>query len=392
MTAASDFADSGGMIAAEVSGVATESAVALRWFRFAAGSTPEDDYRPVGSEGVGLKLLAELAQVCVAFHPHNDIRQFPKRRPVLLFFRANATGDSILLRIGLHRSAEGERLSLQYDGLILSATDLRYFGLDPFAPGDWKLFDRVQRAATTDAAGARLQVTRDAMPPSHALPTDADDWTFTSGTERVASDDEVDALERLCRLKAARGVTSPFFATWWESGKPVPPGYFDLVLRAPSPRGLTPRAVEETATRLALDLAAFGETEKSFAFQTHVVSALRSCGKMTPPQFHQAMVDTADELGQIGDTLQAAPELRERCRAFEEELRKLRHPDPFAAGRFDTMKATLRAEAEAANSRRRRLRALRRHRPLLILGGLALLTIMAALAVLVWRNQGHAVR
>ena len=351
--------------------------LSLRWVSFVTGLTPGDDYQAEGSEGVTPDLLAEVKRLSIAFHPHNQIRQFPVSRPVFLFWNVGATGDRVVTRIARAVSASARPILESYS-VIFSPAQFREIGSDPFVTRDLDLHAQAKRLSQ---AGDRARVTvaprsgADGIEAASPNSGDPFDPSPRNG-ERRATDAEVDRLEAFCRREAASGAAPPTFATWWESGKTPPPRVFDIVLYAAPIRGFSLRQAEEVAFRLVDDIRirlpheereADATRQVAGMFLSRFVAALRSYDHATVEDFSDAVADAAGEIKSIGARLSALratlpegrPEtaeeeiaaLSERCDRLSDDLLKIKHPNPFAPRRLS---APLSGRRRAANARRAR--------------------------------------
>jgi hypothetical protein len=326
----------------------------LRWVAFVTGYTPNDDYAPIESEGVGPDLLAEVKDVCVAFHPHNEVRLFPTRHPVYLFWCARTTGEYVVTRVSLATNTTGVRKTLDYFSVLLPPVDFARIGNDPFRTRELALHDHVRERLS---AGERSRVDiRGVSAVAETVP-DASRTAppglprFLSGGEHAPTMETLRELEQYC-LQASRAGGIPLtFATWWESGKRVPDGYFEIVMRVRPPHhnSLSLKGAEEGAVALAADILAVlprngrdMENERFHralgGFVSGLIAALRSAEHLTSEEFRRAMADSAERIHTIGGKILSVGQatavedaarlegLSRRCDQFAADLPRLQHP------------------------------------------------------------------
>jgi hypothetical protein len=330
----------------------------VRWVVLFTGSTATADYEPTGSAGESATLIDEVARVCVAFHPHNDIRLFPRDRAAVLFWRAQATGDFIVTRVTTAPNPEGTRTALEYVSIVLTPGDLARLHNDPFRVVALGLSDRIREtflAGGRQALSAAVPATAPAAPAGAAVPLPA--------TDSIATPENARAIEDFCARRAAEGATDapPTFANWWASRGWIPPGYFDIVLRAAAPQALTLRDGTDAATALASnvkaalpnlskpDPVASGLIVSVLANADAVTSAIATAAERVntegPEEFRERLSEASHKASQVGADLTALgrrlsdagsiaegtrlQELAVRYAGLMEEIHKIRHPNPF---------------------------------------------------------------
>jgi hypothetical protein len=188
---------------------------------------------------------------------------------------------------------------------------------------------------------------------------------FLSMGEHTATIDNLRELEAYCRQTSLSGSIPLTFATWWESGKRVPDGYFEIVMRVrpPQPTTMTVAGAEEAVTTLVVDIQAAlarnardAENERLHrglgGFHSSAVASLKSAEYLTGEEFRRAMADSSERIQGIGDKIRAIsqavpPEesarlegLSRRCEQLSEELSKLHHPRVPVARRSVTAAAS----------------------------------------------------
>src|SRR5262249_35723154 len=79
---------------------------------------------------------------------------------------------------------------------------------------------------------------------------------FLSAGQHTATLENLRELEAYCRQTSLSGSIPLTFATWWESGKRVPDGYFEIVMRVrpAQPTTMTVAGAEEAVTTLVADI------------------------------------------------------------------------------------------------------------------------------------------
>jgi hypothetical protein len=334
----------------------------VRWVVLFTGTKATEDYQPYSSTGEDPALVREVTDMCLAFHPHADIRLFPHDRDVFLFWKAGATGEWVLTRVSLAPNPDGVRTALEYCSLVLPDDELAEVRYNPFRLRDLKIHDL-----------AREQfLKRNLDPIAFELPARASapssNGTGSSAGPRISEDslstaDNVRVLEEYSATHGDSG--NPItFATWWAStGKPPTPGYFDVVLRAAPPKVMTLREAADSASTLAAEAKASLPTPP--ASDTVAVEMARSLVTGTDAivnsinaaasglntdsleQFQGHLADASrlavqvsGDLGamtrRLGSGLTKIEEahltaIAEAYENLSRELLKVRHPNPFAA-------------------------------------------------------------
>src|SRR5262249_32909143 len=130
---------------------------------------------------------------------------------------------------------------------------------------------------------------------------------FLSAGQHTATLENLRELEAYCRQTSLAGSVPLTFATWWESGKRVPDGYFEIVMRVrpAQPTTMTVAGAEEAVTTLVADIqealarnARDAENERLHrglgGFLTSTVASLKSAEYLTGEEFRRAMTDSSD--------------------------------------------------------------------------------------------------
>ena len=234
----------------------------VRWVVLFTGRKATEDYQPSSSEGEDPALVKEVTNVCLALHPHSEIRLFPQSGEALLYYRAQTTGETVVTRVSTAPNPDGVRTALEYCSLILTASQFgTLLGGDPFvAARATDLFSLVRTrflsgARTPIAAGTPSAKSAAKTAASAATLSDAPAFTVGApGEEPLSTEENVAALESYCAAAAAAGKPIPTFATWWSSSGVVPPGIFEIVLRASAARAPTLREATDQLAEFAADL------------------------------------------------------------------------------------------------------------------------------------------
>jgi hypothetical protein len=342
--------------------------IPVRWVVLFTGTTLTADYEPTGSAGESPELVREVSHLCVQFHPHSEIRLFPRDREVYLYWRARSTGDHIVTRVSTAPNPDGMRTSLEYVSLVFDAETFARLGNNPFAVRTLKLPDMVREAF--------LSQQRD--PLSLVIPAGVETDPATNPAS-LPPNNGLSTPENLKELEeyitAGSATLPPTFATWWESRGHVPENTFQIVLRAATPQAMT----LHEATDLAADLAsgtkaAIPNISSGDAVVTGLISSLlaNSDGVIAqisaaadrvnsegPDQFREHLADASRKATQMSSDLTALEkrlddpaaatklaELAAQYKGFGPEVLKIRHPNPFG-GRKNTAPAQFAASAPA---------------------------------------------
>ena len=222
------------------------SSSSVRWVVLFTGRTATDDYQPSATVGEKPALVKEVTDVCVAFHPHSDIRLFPTSGEAILFYRAKSTGEWIVTRVATAPNPDGVRTALEYCSVVLTQEDFkRLLGGNPFAAAEkGGLLDRVREHFLS---GAKTPVTAAALTPvalrGGKLSGEAPPLPF--GAEGTSTPENAKIIQDYFAARNPSNGNPPTFATWWSSGGSVPSGCFDIVLRAPVARAVSLRDAAE---------------------------------------------------------------------------------------------------------------------------------------------------
>ena len=335
--------------------------LSVRWVVFFTGLGAAEDYQPAASDGETPALVKEVTDLCVALHPHSDIRLFPQDSGVLLFWRAKATKDWVITRVTTAPNPQGLRTALEYCSMVFTDADLRRLEYDPFTVISAGISERVRKQFLE---GRTTPVTMaSAGPGATAASAGAKQGTSTDipglGNDGLASVENFAALRAYCAQRSQPPVT---FTTWWSSAGPLPVGYFDVVLRAAPSAVLTLREAGDAVAALAADVKltlpkvppgdpvgaelARNILANADAAKRAVDDASTRINTEGPDPFRDRMVgasrltaQTASDimslvqrLGLATDGTEAARlmEISERSETLAGDLPKVRHPNPFA--------------------------------------------------------------
>lgn len=303
--------------------------------------------------------MEEVTSVCVAFHPHTDIRLFPQDSEAVLFWRARSTGDWVITRIATAPNPEGLRTALEYTSVVLSDDQLARLHYNPFRALDAGLHTEVRDHFL---AGNFEPVPFDIPPVASSNGTGTAKPAVANGAP--ATPQNVQALRDF--VAHHEDGPPPTFATWWSSGGQIPHGYFDIVLRAASSEPMSLRDAAEAASGLAAetkaslpappasDAVAADLVRSVAAAADAVIESVGEAGTRLntegPDLFRARMEDAArqatkaaNDLASLrrrivgADTSLSEPAsvgvlttLAARYETLAQELPKVRHPNPFA--------------------------------------------------------------
>ena len=335
----------------------------VRWVVLFTGSKATEDYQPFASAGEPEALIQEVTRMGVAFHPHSEIRLFPTKEDVLLFWQAKSTGDWIVTRVALAPNPQGVRTALEYVSLIFSAADLARLGHDPFRTLALGLHDKVREqflAKKFEPISASLTV-------STTKPSGVVEAAGAVSSDRASTPENIAALQALSAGRGEGSPPPPTFATWWASGGDVPSDYFEIVLRAAPIQVLTLREAGEAAGALAAEIKASlpnspagdavaaemarGLLRNADTVSSEVAGAGSHLNDESADQFRGRLTEAARVAGQVsadltaygrrlgGGVIHDASRLEgwaSRYDALARDLPKVRHPNPFAAARNTT--------------------------------------------------------
>ena len=349
--------------------------LSVRWVVLFTGTTATADYEPTGSAGETPELVREVSNLCVQFHPHSEIRLFPRDREVFLYWRARTTGDHVVTRVTTAPNPDGVRTSLEYVSLLFDADAFAQLGSNPFLVRSLKLADFVRDAF--------LSQKRD--PLSLMIPAGAESATPAVApappeNNALSTPENIQALEEY----VASGITEtpPTFATWWVSRGYVPENTFQIVLRASTPQAMTLREATDLASDMATRVkSAIPNVSGGDAVATGLVSALMTnsdaiiaqisaaadrVNSESTDQFREHLADASRKATQMSSDLASLEkrldnpasatrlaELAAQYQGFVPEVLKIRHPNPFG-GRKNTTPSTFAgstATAAAADTR-----------------------------------------
>ena len=354
-----------------------DTTLPVRWVVLFTGSTATDDYQPFASAGEPDGLIREVAKMCVDFHPHSEIRLFPKDRETYLFWRAKTTSDWVITRVSTAPNPEGLRVALEYASIVLSDSDFALLRYNPFRTRPLNLHDRVrQQFLSGKYEPFDYALAPEVLPGGSATESGPADKPKISA-DSLSTPENFQALQQFCSRPIEPPAPPPTFATWWASGGPIPEGYFDIVLRAAAPRAASLREVVQGSTTLVAELKeampsvpasdnVAGELTRSILDNANqvasgVAGAADRINSDTPDQFRENLATASRQSGQIATDLATltrrlgtglAVAERERLLLLSEqyenlgqELPKVRHPNPFsnnlAANRPATPVATV---------------------------------------------------
>ena len=353
----------------------------VRWIVLFTGYKATEDYVPAASDGESPALVKEATDICVAFHPHSEIRLFPKE--ALLFWQAKSTNDWVVTRVSTAPNPDGIRTALEYSSVVLDEDSFRELRYNPFRSRDFELHEKV-REQYLGRSKAALWVDVPAEDLTPALSTDSGAQRTTSfygsssdniipalGADRTASVDNVEKIEKYCAECSMIMKVPATFATWWPSGDP-PADYFDIVLHSPPARSLSLRDASDSVAALAAEITAalprtagddtvVSELARTVlsnidAAQRALSDAVTRLNSETVDQFREHLSDASNAVSQVGTSLNlivkrledrisrtdAARLLRlaQQSEAIGPEFAGIRHPNPFAARKPAPVAAT----------------------------------------------------
>ncbi|GAB4452081.1 MAG: hypothetical protein OHK0029_02400 [Armatimonadaceae bacterium] len=255
----------------------------VRWVVMFTGSKATEDYQPSASAAEPSALVQEVTDLCVAFHPHTDIRLFPQDGEAILFWKARTTEDWVVTRVGIAPNPKGLRTALEYCSVVFSDEVFQRIGRNPFRTREFKLHEKArqqfleQEAEPLDVDLADLTAvvsvppvpaqngtgeaplieisengSEGALEAEEEQANEADKPAGKpSGSSKVvllelhemgkATPANFRALKDYANRVEEKKQTPQTFATWWSSTGDVPDGYFDIVLRAVAPKPLNLR-------------------------------------------------------------------------------------------------------------------------------------------------------
>jgi hypothetical protein len=362
---------------------ANETRMPVRWVVMFTGSTATADYQPAASAAESPSLVKEVTDMCVAFHPHVDIRLFPKDGEALLFWKARATLDWIVTRVTTAPNPEGTRIALEYCSLVFSDEEFAKLGFNPFRARDFSLHDQVRqqflnhrvepllfalpsddiesgRGYTANGHGAN-GTNGVVSSPTSATPLSADSLSTPENFKALR-----DYCDSLSRGDAPRPPKT--FATWWSSHGEPPAGYFEIILRAAVPKPLEIRegkaAIEALVAQTKESLpTAPADDANAVALAQNILKKSDELGVMFSTAASRVNTESADDFRarmdeasahargiaedigiyrkRLEPTLTTADgarmdELIGRYDLLYREMPKIRHPNPFAVKSSDT--------------------------------------------------------
>jgi hypothetical protein len=330
----------------------------VRWVVLFTGTTATADYEPTGSAGESPGLVREVSNLCVQFHPHSEIRLFPRDREVYLYWRARSTGDHIVTRVSTAPNPDGVRISLEYVSLVFNADTFEKIGNNPFLVRSLKLPDLIREEF--------LSQKRDPLTVIVPLTEETTSGTIAPSAPEnnaLSTPENIQALEEF----VASGTTNPppTFATWWVSRGHVPENTFQIVLRAATPQAMTLREATDLASEMASGIkSAIPNVSGGDAVVTGLISSLLAnsdsiiaeisaaadrVNSEGPDQFREHLTDASRKATQMSSDLAALEkrlsdpaaatrlaELAAQYTGFVPEVLKIRHPNPFGGRKNPT--------------------------------------------------------
>ena len=343
----------------------------VRWVVLFTGTTATADYEPTGSAGETPELVREVSSLCVQFHPHSEIRLFPRDREVYLYWRARSTGDHVVTRVTTAPNPDGMRTALEYVSLLFDGESFERIGNNPFLIRTLKLADFVRDTF--------LSQKRD--PLSLMVPAGAESAAFADAPDlpdnnALSTPENIQALEEY--VASGTTETPPTFATWWVSRGYVPENTFQIVLRASTPQAMTLREATDLASEMATRVkSAIPNVSGGDAVAAGLVSALMTnsdaiiaeisaaadrVNSESTDQFREHLADASRKATQMSSDLASLEkrldnpasatrlaELAAQYQGFVPEVLKIRHPNPFG-GRKNRAPAAFAGSAPAVSA------------------------------------------
>ncbi|MBC8102230.1 MAG: hypothetical protein H7Z41_06555 [Cytophagales bacterium] len=328
--------------------------VPVRWVVLFTGSTVTADYEPTGSAGESPELVREVSSLCVQFHPHSEIRLFPRDREVYLYWRARSTGDHIITRVSTAPNPDGVRTALEYVSLLFSPEIFMRLGRNPFLVRTLKLPDLVRDAFLANQRDPLLTAVPVAVVSSKPAA-----FTSIPDNNALSTPENVHSLEDYVAAVGA-AKDPPTFASWWTSRGYVPENTFEIVLRAAAPQAMTLREATDLASELAAgvksalptvsdgDAVVSGLIVSLLANSDAIIAAISAAADRVnsegPDQFRQRLADASRKSTQVSSDLASVEkrldnpasatrlaEIAAQYTGLAQEVQKVRHPNPFAA-------------------------------------------------------------
>ena len=338
----------------------------VRWVVLFTGTTVAADYEPTGSGGESSELVREVSSLCVQFHPHSEIRLFPRDREVYLYWRAHSTGDHVVTRVSTAPNPDGVRTSLEYVSLMFNADAFAQLGNNPFQVRSLKLPDLVRSEFLSEKRDPLTLIIPAAQETAPAAATSASAPALPENNA-LSTPENLLALEESVAAAGSGSALPPTFATWWVSRGQVPENTFQIVLRAAVPQAMTLREATDLASEMASGIkSAIPTVSGGDAVVTGLISSLLAnsdsiiaeisaaadrVNSESPDQFREHLADASRKSTQMSSDLTALgkrldnpvaatrlAELSALYAGFVPEVLKIRHPNPFG-GRKNTAPA-----------------------------------------------------
>lgn len=340
----------------------------VRWVVLFTGSKATEDYQPAASAAESPALVREVTDMCVAFHPHTDIRLFPQEGESLLFWKARTTGDWVITRVAVAPNPQGLRTALEYCSVVLSDADFVKLRRNPFRTRDLHLHEKVRQEFLDkhmepfdfDLANDTVVLSSPNRNSGNGTSTPSDSGPALSA-DRLSTPENVTALHTYAQTMEEVKGTIPTFASWWSSSGEVPAGYFDIVLRAQAPKALSLREALEAVTTTATDTKEHlpnsvsmdsvandlmrGILGKADTIVNQLSGVATHINTLTVEEFQANLAEAATLSNQVAGDLRTLRKRMEntvtdsegarlnnlavRYELLFRELPKVRHPNPF---------------------------------------------------------------
>jgi hypothetical protein len=330
------------------------------------GSKATEDYQPASSAAESSALVQEVTDLCVAFHPHTDIRLFPQDGEAILFWKSRTAQDWVVTRVSVAPNPKGLRTALEYCSLIFTDEIFARIGRNPFRTRELRLHEKARTQfleEKSDPVHVDLSELTAVVRPSRANGTGAGILEPNLPNSTASTPENFKALRDYSNYAEDQGQTPKTFATWWSSTGDVPNGYFEIVLRAVPPKPLSLREVMVEAKALVAytkeslpntsttDSVASDLSRSILAKTDKLMGALDSVAARSDmdsvSEFQVRMSELSGQSAQIASDIEAfrtrvrqsldtsesakLDEAGDRFQNLSRILPKVPHPNPFAA-------------------------------------------------------------